>query len=167
MANTYSQIYIQTVFAVKHREALIQKEWRDDLLGYTTGILQNKGQKVLATGGVDDHIHLFWNYKDLTYTIPELVREVKKSTNAWVKAEGLSPFKFEWQDGYGAFSYGHSQIDAVCKYVLNQEEHHKKWTFQEEYLSFMRKFHVEYDPRYIFKFFDSETSPTEQSNQNP
>jgi putative transposase len=154
MANTYSQIYIQTVFAVKNRDALIQKEWRGDLLGYTTGIMQNKGQKVLAIGGVHDHIHIFWNYKNLTIAIPDLVREVKKATNGWIKENRLSKFKFDWQEGYDSFSYSHSHIDSVCKYVLNQEEHHKKRTFREEYLDFLQKFEVDHDKRYLFEFFD-------------
>lgn len=154
MANTYSQIYIQTVFAVKNREAMIQKEWRDDLLGYATGIIQSKGQKVLATGAVSDHIHLFWNYKNLNIPIPNLMMEVKKATNAWIKENKLSPYKFEWQDGYGAFSYSQSQIEAVCQYVLNQEEHHKKQTFREEYFNFLKKFDVPYDEKYLFEFFD-------------
>ena len=154
MANTYSQIYIQTVFAVKNRSALIQKEWRSDLFAYTTGVFEGKGQKVLATGGVADHIHVFWSYQDLTISIPNLVMEVKKATNAWIKDNRLSPYLFAWQDGYGAFSYGRSQIDEVCKYVLNQEEHHKKQTFQEEYLNFLEKFAVPYDERYLFDFFD-------------
>ena len=154
MANTYSQIYIQTVFAVKNRSALIQKEWRGDLFAYTTGVFEGKGQKILATGGVADHIHIFWSYQDLTITIPNLVMEVKKATNAWIKDNRLSPYLFAWQDGYGAFSYSRSHIDEVCKYVLNQEEHHKKQTFREEYLNFLEKFAVPYDERYLFDFFD-------------
>jgi putative transposase len=154
MANTYTQIYIQTVFAVKNREALIQKEWKDDLLAYATGVFQEKGQKMLATGGVHDHIHLFWSYQNLNVSIPNLMQEVKKATNAWVKTNKLSPFLFAWQDGYGAFSYSHSQIDAVCKYVLNQEEHHKTQTFREEYLNFLTKFEVPHEEKYLFDFFD-------------
>ena len=154
MANTYSQIYIQTVFAVKHREALIDKSWRQDLFRYTTGVVQGKGQKILAVGGVEDHIHIFFSYHNLTIPIPDIVRETKKATNKWVNDNHLSPFHFEWQDGYGAFSYSRSQIDKVCKYVLNQEEHHRKVTFREEYLDFLEKFEVPYDERYIFKFFD-------------
>jgi REP element-mobilizing transposase RayT len=133
---------------------LIQKEWRSDLFGYTTGILQGKRQKVLAVGGVADHIHIFMSYQNLAITIPNLVMEVKKATNSWIKDNGLSPYKFEWQEGYGAFSYSQSQIDAVCKYILNQEEHHKKQTFKEEYLNFLKKFDVLHDEKYLFDFFD-------------
>lgn len=154
MANTYSQIYIQTVFAVKNRDAMIQKEWRDDLHSYMGGILENKGQKSLAIGGIHDHVHLFFGYDNLMIPIPNLVQEIKKATNTWIKANRLSKFQFEWQGGYGAFSYSRSQIDAVCKYVLNQEEHHRHRTFKEEYLDILKKFEVEYDERYIFNFFD-------------
>ena len=153
MANTYSQIYIQTVFAVKHREALIQKEWRDDLHRYMTGILKEKGQKSLAIGGIHDHVHIFFGYHNLTMTLPNLVQEMKKSTNVWVNENKLSLHHFDWQAGYGAFSYSRSQVDAVCKYVLNQEEHHKKRTFQEEYFDLLEKFDIAYDKKYVFEFF--------------
>ena len=156
MANTYSQIYIQLIFAVKRREALIAKSWREDLFRYTTGVVQGHGQKLLAVGGVEDHIHIFFGYDNLMVKIPDLVRETKKATNAWVNDNRKSPYYFEWQDGYGAFSYSRSQMDAVCQYVLTQEEHHKTVTFREEYLNFLEKFEVPYDERYIFKFFDDK-----------
>jgi putative transposase len=154
MANTYSQLYVQTVFAVQNRDALIDKSWRENLFKYTTGIVENKGQKLLAIGGVADHIHIFFGYDNMTITIPDLVREIKKSTNSYIKDNRFTPYKFNWQEGYGAFSYGQSQIDSVCKYVLNQEEHHSKQSFRDEYLNYLKKFNVPYDERYLFNFFD-------------
>ncbi len=153
MANTYSQSYFQIVFAVKNRKALIQKEWKSDLEKYITGIVQNNGHKLIAIGGTADHIHIFIGY-NLNQLIPKLVEQIKTSTNAWIKHNSLSKFYFEWQVGYGAFTYAHSQIESVVKYVLNQEEHHKKQSFKEEYLSFLKEFRVEYKDEYLFDFLD-------------
>ena len=154
MPNTFSQIHIQVIFAVKHREALIDESWRQELFEYTAGILKNKDQKPLIIGGVADHIHIFFGYNNLVMPIPDLVREIKKATNAWVKEKQFTQHNFAWQEGYGAFSYSRSQVDSVYQYVLNQEEHHKKQTFREEYLLFLKKFDVPYDERYLFDFFD-------------
>jgi putative transposase len=147
--STYSQIYIQIVFAVKGRESLIQPEWEERLYKYITGIVQNREQKMLAIHGMPDHIHFLIGMKP-NCNLSDLVREVKKSSNDFIKENNLSKFKFNWQEGFGAFSYSHSQLDNVIKYILNQKQHHKKQTFKEEYISFLEKFQVEYKPEYLF-----------------
>ncbi|MEL6718113.1 MAG: IS200/IS605 family transposase [Bacteroidota bacterium] len=153
MANTYTQCYFHIVFAVKHRQALIKKSWKGDLEKYITGIVQNYNHKMLAIGTVTDHIHIFFGY-DLNQKIPDLVGEIKTSSNKWIKDNRLSPFKFDWQRGYGAFTHTHSQIDTVVRYVLNQESHHQKKSFREEYLEMLRRNEVSYKEEYLFDFFD-------------
>jgi putative transposase len=153
MANTYTQCYFHLVFAVKNRNALIKKHWKDNLEKYITGIIQNQKHKLLAINSMPDHIHIFIGY-NLNQTIPKLVEEIKTSSNAWIKSNNLSKSKFEWQIGYGAFTYSHSQIDAVVKYVMNQEQHHKQKTFREEYLEILKKNDVRYNDEYVFDFFD-------------
>ena len=147
--SAFSQIYIQVVFAVKHRAALIDKSFEERLYQYITGTVQNKGQKMLAINGMPDHIHFFIGMKP-SCCLSDLVREVKKSSNEMVNENKLSNFKFNWQEGYGAFSYSHSQIDNVVKYILNQKAHHEKLTFREEYIDFLKKFEIEYDEKYLF-----------------
>jgi putative transposase len=153
MAHTYSQIYIHIIFAVRNRDALIHPDWEEELFKYITGIVQNKGQKMLAINGTQNHIHLFIGFKP-DCRISDLVREVKKSSNTYVKENKFTRFPFQWQEGFGAFSYADSQLDVVSKYVLNQKEHHKKKTFQEEYAAFLEKFKVDYDPQYLFDWID-------------
>lgn len=153
MANTYSQIHLQLVFAVKNREALIEKNWKERLHAYITGIVQNQSHKMLSINSMPDHIHILIGYKP-AQSLPDLLEEIKTSSNSFVKQERFSKYKFEWQKGYGAFSYSRSQISAVAKYIENQEEHHKKRTFREEYLDLLKKFEVEFDERYVFQFFD-------------
>ncbi len=157
MANTYTQLYIQLVFAVKNRESLIQKEWKEELYQYITGIVQNNGHKMLRINGMPDHVHIFIGYKP-TQTIPDLVETIKTDSDIFIKKNRFCKFKFQWQSGYGAFSYSHSQIDAVVKYIINQEEHHRKKTFREEYLDMLQKFEVEYKDEYLFDFFDGVRS---------
>ncbi len=113
--------------------ALIQKDWKQELEKYITGIIQNHAHKLIAIGSMPDHIHIFIGY-NLNRKIPDLVEIAKTSSNAWIKEKRFTPFKYNWQKGYGAFSYAHSQIDSVAKYVLNQKEHHMKKSFKEEYL---------------------------------
>lgn len=156
MANTYTQSYFHLVFAVKNRDALIKKTWKDELEMYITGIVQNHKHKMLAIGAMPDHIHLFIGY-DINHLIPDLVEEIKTSSNAWIKVGKRSKFKFEWQKGYGAFTHARSQLDTVVKYVLTQEEHHKKKTFREEYLEMLRKNDIEFKEEYVFEFFDEIT----------
>jgi len=153
MANTYSQSYFHLVFAVKNRKAFIRKEWKDELEKYITGIIQNNKHKLIAIGTMPDHIHIFIGYY-LNQLIPDLVEEIKTSSNAWIKYQKKSPFRFEWQEGYGAFTYSESQIGGMYNYILNQEIHHRKKTFREEYIEILNKFAVEYDEKYLFNFFD-------------
>lgn len=153
MANTYTQCYFQLIFAVKNRDALIKKSWKNELEMYITGIVQNHKHKLLAINAMPDHIHIFIGYL-ISQLIPDLVEEIKTSSNAWIKKGNLSKFKFEWQKGYGAFTYSHSQIDAVVKYIMNQETHHQKKSFREEYLEILRKNEIEFKDEYVFEFFD-------------
>jgi putative transposase len=153
MANTYTQCYFQLVFAVKKRDALINKSWKNELEMYITRIVQNHKHKLLAISAMPDHIHIFIGYH-LGQLIPDLVEEIKTSSNAWIKMENLSKFKFEWQKGYGAFTYSHSQIDAVVNYIMSQEIHHQKKSFREEYLEILRKNEIEFKDEYVFEFFD-------------
>jgi len=154
MADTYSQSYFHLVFAVKNRDALIRKEWKDEFEKYIAGIIQNHGHKLLAIGAMPDHVHIYIGY-NLNHLIPNLVEEIKTSSNKWVKENRLSKFSFAWQKGYGAFSHSKSQLDRVVKYVLNQEVHHRKKTFREEYLEILRKNEIEYKDEYVFDFFDN------------
>jgi putative transposase len=154
MANTYTQCYFHLVFAVKNRNALIRKEWKEEMEMYITGIVRNHRHKMLAIGSVSDHIHNLIGY-NVNQLIPDLVEEIKTSTNAWIKNKRLSRFKFEWQKGYGAFTYSRSQIDNSVKYILTQEEHHKKQPFKEEYLELLEKNEVEFSHEYLFEFFDN------------
>lgn len=153
MPNTYTQLYIQFVFAVKGRESLIKKEWKNDLYKYITGIVQNNKSKMLTINGVSDHIHIFIGYKP-SVSIPDLVKDIKVASSLWANEKKLSKTKFNWQEGYGAFSYSRSHIDAVCKYINNQETHHQKQTFREEYIGFLKQFEIEYDDKYLFEFID-------------
>ena len=147
--STYSQIYIQVIFAVQNRNALINHEWEERLYKYITGIVQKKEQKMLAINGIPNHIHFLIGMKP-TCNLSDLVREIKKSSNEFIKEENFSKFKFNWQEGFGAFSYSHSQLDDIIKYIMNQKEHHRKITFREEYLDFLKKFNVQYDEKYLF-----------------
>ncbi|WP_367390092.1 IS200/IS605 family transposase [Lewinella sp. LCG006] len=152
MADVFHQIYIQTIFAVKNRQSLISPEWEDDLQRYISAIVQNRGNKMLAIGGMPDHIHIFMGLKP-SEKLSDLVREIKKSSNNFIKSECFSPYKFEWQAGFGAFSYSRSHRDAVCKYVLNQKEHHKNRSFEEEFRKLLADFEVDMGKKEIFDFF--------------
>lgn len=153
MANTYTQLHVQLVFAVKGRASLVHSSWKDELYKYITGIVQNHHHKMLQINGMPDHIHIFIGY-DPKQTIPDLVETIKTDSNHFIKRQGFCPQKFNWQEGYGAFSYARSQVDAVVKYVANQERHHQKKTFQEEYLMMLQKFEVEYKEEYLFDFLE-------------
>lgn len=154
MAGTFSQIYIQVVFAVQNREATIASSWEEELYKYISGIVRNKQQKLIAINGMPDHIHFFIGMKP-SCCLSDLVREVKKSSTEFIKEKKYSTFNFNWQEGYGAFSYSHSHIDSVAKYILNQKEHHKKQTFREEYLDFLKKFEIEFKDEYLFKWIEN------------
>ena len=149
--STYSQIYIQIIFAVKGRDSLIHCEWEEKLYKYITGIVQNKEQKMLAINGVANHIHFLIGMRP-TCCLSDLVREIKKSTNVFINDNNLTKFNFSWQTGFGAFSYSHSHLDNVIAYIMNQKEHHKKQTFKEEYIEFLHQFKITYDDKYLFDF---------------
>ena len=152
-SGTFSQIYIQVVFAVKGRNSLIKADWEDELYKYITGIVQNKGQKMLAINGMPDHIHILIGMKP-SCCLSDLVREVKKSSNSFIKEKNFVSHKFEWQEGYGAFSYSHSALDNVIGYINNQKLHHKKKTFREEYKSFLTNFQIEHENEYLFEWLE-------------
>ncbi len=149
MANTYSQIHIHFVFAVKYREGIIQSSWKDELYKYITGIIQNNNHKLISINGMPDHVHLMVGIRP-GQSISELMQDIKGSSSKWINEKRFIKTKFEWQEGYGAFSYSKSQIKDVCKYIENQEIHHQKRTFREEYLNMLQKFEVDYDEKYIF-----------------
>lgn len=154
MPNTYTQIYIQLVFATKGRAMKIRSEFRDEIEKYITGIFTNKGQKVIAIYLNPDHIHIFFSYKNLKIGIPDLVKVVKTEATNFINEKNMVQGKFSWQVGYGAFSYSKSQKDAVTKYILNQEDHHKKRNFKEEYLDLLNKFEIDFKEEYLFEFYD-------------
>ncbi len=149
MANTYTQMYIQIVFAVKRRQNLIQKKWKDELHKYICGIVNGKEQKVYAIGGVEDHIHILVSIKP-NIAISDLVRDIKANSSKWINENEFVRGKFQWQEGFGAFSYAQSQLDNVIAYINNQEQHHQKKTFKDEYLTLLQKFDIEYDEKYLF-----------------
>jgi REP element-mobilizing transposase RayT len=150
MPNTYTQIHIQFVFAVKFRKALIEDSYKQELYQYITGIVQSYGHKMLAINGVADHIHIFIGMRP-TQSISDLMQDIKGNSSKWVNDKRFLKVKFEWQCGYGAFSYSKSHVQNVINYVKNQEKHHAKQTFRAEYIDFLKKFDIEYDERYIFQ----------------
>ncbi|MDR2116731.1 MAG: IS200/IS605 family transposase [Planctomycetaceae bacterium] len=152
-SRTFSQIYIQIVFAVKHRKALIHSSWKDELYKYITGIVQAKGQKMLAINGTSDHIHFLIGMRPAC-CLSDLVREIKKSTDVFIKEKRFLSYPFQWQDGFGAFSYGHSAIGNVIQYIQQQEEHHRKKSFKEEYIAFLHKFEIEFENEHLFDWLE-------------
>lgn len=150
MANTYHQVYLQVVFAVKYREAVINKLWKTALLGVIGNLINETGCKAILVNGVEDHIHCLVGLKP-AISISELMKTVKAKSSKYINDHRLTSHRFEWQVGYGVFSYSHSEIDNVYHYIANQEEHHKKQMFREEYLEFLDKFRVTYDEQYIFE----------------
>jgi REP element-mobilizing transposase RayT len=149
MANTYSQIYIQIVFAVQGRQNLIPRERCEELQKYITGIVQNGEHKMLAVFCLQDHTHLLVGLKP-SVAISDLARDIKANSSKFINDNHWVVGKFNWQEGFGAFSYSKSQISNVIQYILNQESHHKKKTFREEYIEFLKKYGIEYDEKYVF-----------------
>lgn len=149
MADVFSQIYLHIVFSPKRREALIQPAWEERLYKYITTIVQNRGHKMLAIGGMPDHIHLFIGLKPVE-NISDLVKEIKTQTNTFINSERLCPHKFDWQNGYGVFSHSRSQLNTVCQYILNQKVHHQKKTFQAEFLKMCEDFGIEIGKKQFF-----------------
>ncbi len=153
MPNVYSQLYIQIVFAVKGRNSLIKEEFRERVEKFITGIVKNRGHKPLAIYCMPDHIHLLIGLKP-NLNLSDLVGDIKTGSNKFIKDNNFIKSKFEWQTGYGAFSYSKSALNNVVKYILNQPEHHKKRTFKEEYITFLKKFEIEYDEKYLFEWVE-------------
>ncbi|MHB8579325.1 MAG: IS200/IS605 family transposase [Ignavibacteriaceae bacterium] len=153
MAGTFSQLYIQIVFSVKGRENLISKHWKDDLHKYIAGIIKGKEQKPIIVNGMPDHIHSFVGVKP-SMAISDLVRDIKNNSANFINDNKFVRGKFSWQEGFGVFSYSHSQIDAVYNYVKDQERHHKNRTFKEEYLELLKRFEIEYNEKYLFDWIE-------------
>ena len=149
MANTYPQIYLQTIFVVKYREAVIEKDWQSQLFGVIGNLINEANCKTLIVNGMEDHVHCFLGLKPVV-SVSELMKTVKAKSSKYINDNLLTPKRFEWQEGYGVFSYSHSHIDRVYRYVLNQKAHHKKQTFRDEYLELLTKFKIDFDEQYIF-----------------
>jgi len=149
MPGTFTQLYVQCIFAVKGRQKLLNKTWREDVFKYMAGILTNKGQKPIIINGVEDHVHLLIGLTS-SVSISELIRDVKNNSSQFINNHNWVRGKFYWQEGYGAFTYSHSQLDMIYNYVKNQEEHHKVKSFKEKYLAFLNKFNVTYEEKYVF-----------------
>lgn len=150
MPNTYTQIHIQFVFAVKFRNGLISPSFKEELYQYISGILKHYNHKLLAMNGMPDHLHIFIGMRP-TQSISDLMQDIKGNSSKWINEKKFLKIKFEWQEGYGAFSYSKSHVNTVIEYIKNQEEHHKKESFRDEYLKFLKAFEIEYDERYIFR----------------
>lgn len=150
MANTYTQIHIQFVFAVKFRNGLIHASFKEELYQYISGIIKANNHKLLAINGMPDHLHIFIGMRP-TQSISDLLQDIKGSSSKWINEKKFLKVKFEWQEGYAAFSYSKSHVKNVIEYIQNQENHHKKESFREEYLKFLKVFEIEFDERYIFK----------------
>lgn len=148
MANTFTQIYIHLVFAIQNRVSLIQPEWKDELFKYISGIIQNNAHKLIAINRMPDHLHIAIGYKP-HQLIPDLLQDIKGNSSKWINEKKFIKGKFAWQAGYGAFSFSHSQLDAVVKYINNQMKHHKKQSFREEYIQLLMKYNIPFDEKYV------------------
>ena len=149
MANTYHQIYLQIVFAVKYRRAVLDKAWRTQVFGVLGNLINEANCKTIIVNGVEDHVHCFVGLRPVV-SISELMKTVKAKSSKYINDHKLTPDRFEWQEGYGVFSYHQSLVDTVFKYIQNQEQHHSVETFAEEYMNLLKEFNVEYDEQYIF-----------------
>ena len=156
MANTYSKIYLQFVFAVKYRESLIPRQNKEELHKYITGLVRNRNSKMLAVHCMPDHAHIFVGFKP-NILISDFVKEIKVESNEFINEKRWIGKKFSWQEGYGVFSYSHSHLGRVINYVKNQETHHQRKTFRSEYLGLLDKFEVPFEDRYLFTFFDDNS----------
>ncbi len=150
MANTYTQIHIHAVFAVQNRISLITETWKDRLYQYITGIIQNNDHKLLTINGMPDHLHILFGLRP-SQSLSDLMQDIKGDSSRWINQNGFITGRFSWQEGYGAFSYSKSQVSRVENYIENQERHHRKRTFLEEYRKILDDFGIEYNERYLFK----------------
>jgi REP element-mobilizing transposase RayT len=157
MANTYTQITIQVVFAVKYRERVITKNHRPELYKYIAGIINNKKHKLLSINGVADHVHILFGL-DTSVALSDIVRDIKNNSSRFINQKGWIAGHFEWQSGYGGFSYSRSQRPDIIRYIEDQEEHHKRGSFREEYLKILDEFEIEFSDQYLFDFFDDVNS---------
>jgi len=150
MANTYHQIYLQSVFAVKYRAAVLDKTWRNKVQGVIGNLINETGCKTIIVNGVEDHMHCFLGLRP-SVSVSELMKTVKAKSSKYINDHLLTTDRFEWQVGYGAFSYRQRDVDQIYNYIKNQEEHHHKQTFREEYLELLKEFEIGYDEEYIFQ----------------
>lgn len=150
MGNTYHQMYIQAVFAVKYRAAVIHPEWKTRLFGVLGTLIKETGCKSIIINGVEDHVHCFFGLIP-SVSVSNVMQNAKAKSSKWINESNLLENKFHWQDGFGAFSYSHTHIDRVYRYIKNQEAHHKKQVFLDEYISLLKQHNIEYDERYIFQ----------------
>jgi REP element-mobilizing transposase RayT len=148
MAGTYTQLYIHIVFSVKGRQALLSPDWRKELFSYISGIISAKGHKSIIVNGVADHVHILLGMKP-SIALSDIVRDIKNNSSKFINEKKWLKYKFQWQSGYGAFSYSHDQIPRVYQYILNQEEHHKSQSFKKEYESLLQDFNIDYNQKYI------------------
>ncbi|MFN4147850.1 MAG: IS200/IS605 family transposase [Runella sp.] len=155
MANTFSQLYIHTVFAVKGRANLIREEYRVQIQQYITGIVEKRKVKLLAIYCMPEHIHILISINPMTL-ISDLVRDIKTNSTIFIKEQGFIK-NFAWQEGYGVFSVSHSQKDKVYHYIINQPEHHRKRSFRDEYLELLKRNEIEYDERYLFNWYNDDS----------
>lgn len=153
MANTYTQIHIQAVFAVQNRDCIIRNSWKEELYKYIGGIVQSNNHKILSINGMPDHIHILFGLRP-SQSIADLIQDVKGSSSKWINDKKFLHGKFSWQEGYGAFSYSKSEVPTIIQYIINQTNRHKRKTFSEEYYDLLKEFEVDFDDRYIFKPVD-------------
>ncbi len=146
-------MYVQLVFAVKFREALLTKDIRTNVFEYISGIITNMNHKSIIVNGVSDHIHIFLGMNP-SKSISDTVHDIKRNSSLFINREKLCRRRFAWQEGFGGFTYSRSHINNVYHYILRQEQHHKKTRFREEYLDFLKKFEIEYNEKFLFQFFD-------------
>jgi REP element-mobilizing transposase RayT len=152
-AGTFTQLYVQYVFAVRGKDSLLDKRWREEVFKYISGVVTQKGQKPIIVNGVADHLHIFVGLRP-SMRISDLARDIKNNSSRFINENDFLLGKFSWQAGYGAFTYSHSQVQQVYQYILNQEEHHKTTSFREEYEGLLRQFEIDYDKRFLFDFRD-------------
>jgi REP element-mobilizing transposase RayT len=155
MAHTFTQIYIQAVFAVAVRQNLVKRDFKEELQKYITGIVRKKGQKLIEINAMPDHTHMLMVLKP-NIALSDLMRDVKSDSTDFIKRKGWIRGRFNWQEGFGAFSCSHSHLDSVIRYIRNQEKHHAKRSFRNEYLTMLKKFDIAYEPKYLFEFFTDE-----------
>jgi REP element-mobilizing transposase RayT len=153
MANTYTQLNIHAVFAVKGRENLLRDDFRSELFRYMQGIITGIGLYPLAVNGYHDHVHVFFEL-NTTLSVAKALQQIKANSARWINDRSMTPKRFNWQSGYSAFSNSRSQRDRVIKYITNQEQHHVHESFRKEYLAFLENFQVQHDSRYLFEFYD-------------